>query len=261
MSLRDTWERFYAWLKNNADSNSVSYSRFGLPGDEVDDRPPPTQIHVAEFKEDAPPFMIFGVHSIKAAVITAGIGISITVFIFLSIFFEFDWYNNKKGIDISVLVGLVLFLLVGVAIHWQIVRGVKHTQPQSLVPFIIIYSIMILSELLFLILSLNQWVVVTYIQQVEQFYHLRALFLTVMFMVVIAVQLAMLFSVIRCRNYLEKKSIHEMEMRIAERAKIESPGLKIVVGGSLPPPHTSVADSTIISSPNRTEFPTNQNPA
>ena len=66
----------------------------------------------------------------------------------------------------------MLFLLVGVSIHWQIVRGVKYTQPQSLVPFLIIYGIMILSELLFLILSINQWIVVTYIQQVEQVYHL-----------------------------------------------------------------------------------------
>ncbi|KAL6733060.1 hypothetical protein Aduo_003747 [Ancylostoma duodenale] len=80
-------------------------------GDEMDDRPPPTAIHVAPFREDSPEFMAFGTHAQRAAVISAGVGLSLVIFIFLSIFFEFDWYHHEKGVDIGALSEFLLLSL------------------------------------------------------------------------------------------------------------------------------------------------------
>ncbi|VDL67418.1 unnamed protein product, partial [Nippostrongylus brasiliensis] len=95
--------RVINWIKSRADHNVVSYSRFGLPGDELDDRPPPTVIHVAPFREDSAEFMAFGTHAQRAAVISAGVGLSLVIFIFLAVFFEFDWYHHEKGVDMGAL--------------------------------------------------------------------------------------------------------------------------------------------------------------
>ncbi|EYC31040.1 hypothetical protein Y032_0004g1919 [Ancylostoma ceylanicum] len=98
-------------------------------GDELDDRPPPTAIHVAPFREDSPEFMAFGTHAQRAAVISAGIGLSLVIFIFLSVFFEFDWYHHEKGVDIGALsefstiqlflVFQLLFALMPVNFGWS----------------------------------------------------------------------------------------------------------------------------------------------
>lgn len=58
------------WIKRKGDHNIVQYSRFGLPGEETDDRPPPTAIHVAPFMDDAKQFRVFGTHSQRAAVVS-----------------------------------------------------------------------------------------------------------------------------------------------------------------------------------------------
>ncbi|EPB69221.1 hypothetical protein ANCCEY_11690 [Ancylostoma ceylanicum] len=101
-------------------------------GDELDDRPPPTAIHVAPFREDSPEFMAFGTHAQRAA---------------------------------------VGYLLV-----------------------------------------------------------------TAMFVIAMGIQTVMLTSVIRCRNYLEKRQIHDLELRVAEKSvcesvmKLQHPGIVIVFG-------------------------------
>ncbi|VDP13124.1 unnamed protein product [Heligmosomoides polygyrus] len=186
--------RFINWIKTRADHNVVSYSRFGLPGDELDDRPPPTVIHVAPFREDSPEFMTFGTHAQRAAVISAGVGLSLVIFIFLAVFFEFDWYHHEKGIDVGALIGMLLFLIIGMLIHWYIVRGIKVGQPRYLVPFIVIYTMLLVIEavsFIFMLLS-------TPFQQHD------------------------MNSTFRCRNFLEKRLIHDLEMRVAEKSVSET---------------------------------------
>ncbi|EYC38367.1 hypothetical protein Y032_0722g1836 [Ancylostoma ceylanicum] len=34
----------------------------------------------------------------------------------------------------------------------------------------------------------------------------------------------------RCRNYLEKRQIHDLELRVAEKSKLQHPGIVIVFG-------------------------------
>uniref|UniRef100_A0A1I7X1Y5 DUF4203 domain-containing protein n=1 Tax=Heterorhabditis bacteriophora TaxID=37862 RepID=A0A1I7X1Y5_HETBA len=162
-------ERILNWIKSRTDHNIVSYSRFGLPGDELDDRPPPSVIHVAVFHDDSPEFMAFGTHSQRAAVqVSAGIGLSIVIFVFLSVFFEFDWYHHEKGVDIGALIGLVLFLILGVSVHWQVVRGIKSGQPSLLVAFITIYAIILVIEAVFFIFVINHWVALSYLRTFQQ---------------------------------------------------------------------------------------------
>ncbi|KAE9416403.1 hypothetical protein Angca_000435 [Angiostrongylus cantonensis] len=231
--------RILSWVRSRSDHNVVSYSRFGLPGDELDDRPPPTVIHVAPFREDSPEFMAFGTHSQRAAVISAGIGLSLVLFIFLSVFFEFDWYHHEKGVDIGALVGLLLFLFVGISIHWYVIRGIKSGQPKYLVPLIIIYAMTLVIEAIFFIFVVNHIVVLNYLKSMPPQSTSGYLFVTAMFVFTMGVQGIMLTAVIRCRNYLEKRQIHDLEMRVAEKSKLQHPSIRIVFGAGDPEMNSS----------------------
>ena len=43
--------------------------------------------------------------------ISAGVGMSLTIFVFVSVFFEFDWYHHEKGIDVAALGWLIEILI------------------------------------------------------------------------------------------------------------------------------------------------------
>ncbi|EFO91030.1 hypothetical protein CRE_25822 [Caenorhabditis remanei] len=92
-------DRVMGWLKRRSENSQVTYSRFGLPGDEVDERPPPTHIHVAHFDDDAPEFRAFFTHSTRAAAIAAGFGLSCSLFSFVMFLFEFRWDDHGRGFD------------------------------------------------------------------------------------------------------------------------------------------------------------------
>ncbi|XGW22074.1 hypothetical protein V3C99_004773 [Haemonchus contortus] len=229
--------RFLSWIKSRADQNVVSYSRFGLPGDELDDRPPPTVIHVAPFREDSPEFFAFGTHAQRAAVVSAGVGLSLVIFLFLSVFFEFDWYHHEKGVDLGALIGLLLFLIGGMLIHWYVVHGIKVGQPRYLVPFIIVYTVVLVLEAIFFVFVINHVVVLSYLKTVPPQTSSGYVIVTAMFVFAMGVQGVMLTAVVRCRNYLEKRQIHDLEMRVAEKSKLQHPGIIIVFGAGDTDPH------------------------
>ncbi|CAD6184803.1 unnamed protein product [Caenorhabditis auriculariae] len=211
-----------------ADINVVTYSRFGLPGDEIDDRPPPTQIYVASFDDNAPEFKAFGSHSTRAALISAGVGISMTLFFFLSVFFEFDWYHHRKGVDVGALTGLVLFLGLGLLVHSQVLKGIKKNNGAHLVPFIICYATFLCLESLMILFLMGHFMSAPHSIDTRPatIYFIGLIMASIMF-----VQAAMLHSVTRCRNYLEKRSIFDAEMRVAEMSKSQNPAMKIVYIG------------------------------
>ncbi|VDM53697.1 unnamed protein product [Angiostrongylus costaricensis] len=190
--------RILSWVRSRSDHNVVSYSRFGLPGDELDDRTPPTVIHVAPFREDSPEFMAFGTHSQRAAVISAGVGLSLVLFVFLSVFFEFDWYHHEKGVDIGAL-GMYRFA------GCKVFLGVEPMRRQSQKPTHGNLS----EQRLLVFLELVEPVGVT--QANDDF-----------------------IGLFRCRNYLEKRQIHDLEMRVAEKSKLQHPGIRIVFGSGDP---------------------------
>ncbi|VDO26922.1 unnamed protein product [Haemonchus placei] len=231
--------RFLSWIKSRADQNVVSYSRFGLPGDELDDRPPPTVIHVAPFREDSPEFFAFGTHAQRAAVVSAGVGLSLVIFLFLSVFFEFDWYHHEKGVDLGALIGLLLFLIGGMLIHWYVVHGIKVGQPRYLVPFIIVYTVVLVLEAIFFVFVINHVVVLSYLKTVPPQTSSGYVIVTAMFVFAMGVQGVMLTAVVRCRNYLEKRQIHDLEMRVAEKSKLQHPGIIIVFGAGDTDPRNS----------------------
>ncbi|VBB31126.1 unnamed protein product [Acanthocheilonema viteae] len=104
--------KLWKWFTGKRDECSVTYSRFGIAalyliirlGDILDDRPRPSTIYIAEFDDNDPKFIFFKLcHAQKAAAIVAAFGMSFIILIFISVFFEFDWYNHKTGIDIITL--------------------------------------------------------------------------------------------------------------------------------------------------------------
>ncbi|RCN44221.1 hypothetical protein ANCCAN_09804 [Ancylostoma caninum] len=56
----------------------------------------------------------------------------------------------------------------------------------------------------------------------------------------------MLSSFLRCRNYLEKRQIHDLELRVAEKSKLQHPGIIIVFGpGDLNVQNSSTATNSV----------------
>ncbi|VDN50038.1 unnamed protein product [Dracunculus medinensis] len=132
------------------DQCTVSYSRFGVPGDVADDRPPPTSIVIEAFDDNDPDFIFMRIcHAQKAAVASAGLGMSFVILLFISTFLEFDWDLYRKDLDALAIVFLFLFLLFGLIVHYDVIVGVKKQSPKHLIPFIVVYSLLIGSETVF----------------------------------------------------------------------------------------------------------------
>lgn len=60
-------EKIRGWLVRHRDQTSVSYARFGRPGEEEEERSPPTSIMVAPFDERAPEFMVLQCYHVEKA--------------------------------------------------------------------------------------------------------------------------------------------------------------------------------------------------
>ncbi|CAB3407964.1 unnamed protein product [Caenorhabditis bovis] len=253
-------ERMFSWLKRKADINVVTYSRFGLPGDEVDDRPPPSKIYVASFDENAPEFRIFRTHSVRAALASAGIGMSACLFLFLSILFEYSQWPNDTSADVGMLVGLLIFITIGVLVHWQVIRGLKLNDSRFLVPSIVSYSSMIIVEIIFLMLLLSHVIGGTFIINHTKDRN-QIIMVIIMAAIVIAFQAAMLLSFTRARNFLEKKSTHESEVMVAEKSKQKNPNLQIIyiARGEYVEPRADIAPNTVSSPPPRVILAANDN--
>lgn len=79
---------------------------------------------------------------------------SMVILFFLSAFFEFDWYNHERGVDLGALLGLFTYLLLGVLIHYYVLYGIKKQVPYYLLSFIIVYSIACTGELILCLILL-----------------------------------------------------------------------------------------------------------
>ncbi|UMM14957.1 hypothetical protein L5515_002575 [Caenorhabditis briggsae] len=245
-------DRLTGWLKRRSENSQVTYSRFGLPGDEVDERAPPTQIHVAHFDDDAPEFRAFFTHSTRAAAVAAGFGLSCSVFSFVMFLFEFRWEAHGGGADFGTLIGSLLFLIIGTVVHWQVLIGIKKESAMNLIPAIMVYSFLIIVELVIYILAANHIVnsslLFTYPpdKNTPTFLTLSVFYLTVM-----GVQAAMLLSICKARTYFEAKEAHRKEVQIAENGKRQNPQMQIVYvkPTEVIAPMTTDAEATVLTSP------------
>ncbi|KAI6234422.1 hypothetical protein M3Y99_00793000 [Aphelenchoides fujianensis] len=225
------------------DQSSVTYSRFGRPGEEQDDRPLPTSIHVAPFDENDARFMFFRYwHVQKAAVAVACFGMAIVILTFISGFFEFNWYDHSRGVDISALLFLFVYLAVGVLIHYYVLYAVKKQNAFYLIPFICVY--VLISTLEFIItLSL----VFKMLENEHSAHHQPYFGILFGLVISLTVQMLMLSAIVRLRQYLSMKQLHEMELKVAERSRTENPNLEIVItsptsGGGIGNPNESPRD-------------------
>ncbi|VDL80869.1 unnamed protein product [Nippostrongylus brasiliensis] len=127
-------------------------------------------------------------------------------------------------------------------VHWYIVHGIKSGQPRYLVPFIIIYTMLLVLEAVSFVFVVNHIVVLSYLKTVPPQTSSGYVIITAIFVFTMGVQGVMLTAVIRCRNYLEKRQIHDLEMRVAEKSKLQHPGLVIICGGG----SLGVNESTVV---------------
>jgi len=88
---------------------------------------------------------------------------AMVILFFVMTFFEFDWYHQTRGVDISALLGLFIYLSLGVLIHYyvglrkqphvphqavsvKVLHGIKRQTAYYLLPFILVYSIICIGE-------------------------------------------------------------------------------------------------------------------
>lgn len=222
-------DRLLNYLKRRSENSQVTYSRFGLPGDEVDERAPPKEIHVAHFDDDAPEYRAFFTHSTRAAAISAGFGLSCSLFSFVMFLFEFRWDDHGRGFDVGTIVGSILLLVIGVLVHWQVLLGIKKEVAVYMIPAIMVYSFMIIIELIIYVLAANHLVNSTAMFTAPNDRNTPTfLTLSVFYLSVVGIQTAMLLSITKARNYYEAKDIHKKEVMVAEHGKRQNPEMQII---------------------------------
>lgn len=217
------------WLLRRRDQCTVTYSRFGVPGDAVEDHSEPTSIIVAAFNDNHPDFMFLKIcHSQKAAVAATGFGMSFVILMFISAFFEFDWYHHKTGIDAIALLSLLFYLGFGVLIHYLVIVGIKRQASHYLLPFIVVYMMIIGSESIGAIYQLMH-LHSSSISPLRQESRNMIIFSLLMIFLVVFVQANMLVAVIKCRLYLSRKEMHEVALKVAEKSRARNPAIRVVV--------------------------------
>uniref|UniRef100_A0AC35F5U9 Uncharacterized protein n=1 Tax=Panagrolaimus sp. PS1159 TaxID=55785 RepID=A0AC35F5U9_9BILA len=236
------------WLRKNIshyirkNDASVSYSRFGFgrTGEEEEDRPPPSQIMI-----DDPQFKVIGYwHVERASVTLAAFGMCMVILLFISSFFEFNWYHHQRGVDISALLGLFTYLALGVLIHYYVLYGIKKQTAYYLLPFIIVYSVVLTGEAIALI-----GLIVKMVEPEEpNMPPFKGMFFSLL--IIVIVQTFMLSTVLRCRQYLSLKETHILELQVAEKGKKQNPGLEIVIvgEGTIHPPTSATTTAAAASS-------------
>uniref|UniRef100_A0A914XXM0 Uncharacterized protein n=1 Tax=Panagrolaimus superbus TaxID=310955 RepID=A0A914XXM0_9BILA len=218
------------WLRNymirKRDQATVSYSRFGRTGEEEEDRPPPTQIFLAPFNEDDPQFKVIGYwHVEKASVTLAAFGMCMVILLFISSFFEFNWYHHQRGVDISALLGLFTYLALGVLVHYYVLYGIKKQKAYYLLPFIVVYSVVLTGEAVALIGLIVKMV------EPQDLNHPPFSGLFFSLLIIVIAQVFMLSTILRCRQYLSLKETHLLELQVAEKGKTQNPEMEIVIVG------------------------------
>ncbi|KAK6106023.1 putative integral membrane protein [Brugia pahangi] len=221
--------RLWKWFIGKRNECSVTYSRFGVPGDVLDDRPQPSTICIAQFDDNDPKFIFFKLcHAQKAAVAVAGFGMASVILIFISVFFEFDWYSHKTGIDIMALAFFFLYLGIGLLVHYQVIAGIKKQASYYLLPFIVSYIVAIDTETIFIFIH------ILHIQSPSLDYSFKAesnavyLFSIITLLIIILFQGFMLKAVCQCRYYLSCKEIHLTALKVAESSRTKYPGIHVV---------------------------------
>jgi hypothetical protein len=134
-------------------------------------------------------------HITKASAAFACFGMAMVILTFVSGFFEFNWYSHSKGVDVSALLFLFAYLTVGVLIHYYVLYAIKKQNPYYLLPFIVIYSVLTSIECVVIISILFK------MMEVQPHTEHQPFFIIALGTIIsVAVQLIMLFVVIRCRQ-------------------------------------------------------------
>lgn len=173
----------------------------------------------------------------KAAVYFACFGMAMCILTFITTFFEFDWYSHRKGVDVGALLGLFLYLAVGVLIHYYVIYGVKKQLSRYLLPFIAVYSVVCTFEVFMCLALLFKMVEPDTSIKVQVDNHPTTIevknppytWILLGMLIIVCIQGMMLAAVLRCRQFLSQKQEHELALKVAEKSKQEFPSIQVVV--------------------------------
>ncbi|VDN20945.1 unnamed protein product [Gongylonema pulchrum] len=168
-------------------------------------------------------------HAQRAALTVAGMGMSAVILIFVSTFFEFDWYSHRTGVDIIALAFLFIYLVIGTMVHYEVIVGIRKQSSHYLLPFIIVYAPTMGTEALFIVIHMlhihSPTLDFAYREEANGLY----IFFIVVLIITLIIQGAMLAAVCQCRYYLSCKEMHLAALKVAESSVCFFPFLLQIV--------------------------------
>uniref|UniRef100_A0A183BRS3 Organic solute transporter subunit alpha/Transmembrane protein n=1 Tax=Globodera pallida TaxID=36090 RepID=A0A183BRS3_GLOPA len=202
--------------------------------------------------------LFFSVFTLLFTLISVGVGAFCECFVPNAIL---QLASVGRGVDVTTLLGLFLYLGMGVFTHFYVIHGVRKGRARFLLPFIALYSVLCTFELfmcaalLFKVVEPNATVASASGIIVR---HPPFAWLLIGMLFILSVQAIMLCTVLRCRHFLSKRELHLMTLRVAEKSRQDYPSIQIVVtsgatsAGSdeLSASRVNNSSSTIIAMPN-----------
>lgn len=106
--------------------------------------------------------------------------------------------------------GLFTYLALGVLVHYYVLYGIKKQTAYYLLPFIIVYSVVLTGEAIALI-----GLIVKMVEPEEpNMPPFKGMFFSLL--IIVIVQTFMLSTVLRCRQYLSLKETHILELQVCD---------------------------------------------
>uniref|UniRef100_A0A0M3HZU9 Uncharacterized protein n=1 Tax=Ascaris lumbricoides TaxID=6252 RepID=A0A0M3HZU9_ASCLU len=190
-----------------------------------------------DFNENNASFYLLSlVHCKYAAMLSALIGILCVVALFAVSVVHFEWYLYETVIDAVTLGGFGLFLLSGVAVHYAVLYAIQTTKtalrhvPRSALsfmltkretfevkfmnPFLIFHTFSVILEVIIALTAVGELVSnqSAYIEERNKI--ARVVILSIPFC--ICAQLAMIYSVVKCKAYVKRKANHLLRIRSSQ---------------------------------------------
>ncbi|TMS34599.1 hypothetical protein L596_002155 [Steinernema carpocapsae] len=156
------------------------------------------------FDENHPRFFVFSlVHCRLASIISALFGCLCVIGIFVFFVCHFQWYVYDTAVDVVVLLGISIFLLLGILVHYLALRGVHKEKILFLHPFIGFHLFIVLIEVIVALAAIGELVS----DQTRSLEDNDILARNVLFVVplIIFIQVIMLCGVFKYKHYVRCK--------------------------------------------------------
>uniref|UniRef100_A0A915CCH1 Uncharacterized protein n=1 Tax=Parascaris univalens TaxID=6257 RepID=A0A915CCH1_PARUN len=125
-----------------------------------------------------------------------------------------EWYLYETVIDGVTLGGFGLFLLSGVTVHYAVLYAIQTTKVKFMNPFLIFQTFSVILEIIIALTAVGELVSNQSAHIEDRNKIARVVILSIPFC--ICAQLAMIYSVVKCKAYVKRKASHLLRIRSSQ---------------------------------------------